>query len=226
MQIWHAPSSSYILTPKTFGKSLAAEQLPSALSRFFPFPSDRLQHLSPSPSTSSQPQPPSILKPYIDHRLSLEQIDRLLQILDNELAALEAVLRDLEARFIGASVLVVYEGETDHLSESLTRWDAGNRERRQQAIVSTSLAADLEDEMDEDDDDDDESLDLDGTQSDEREASHAPPLVLRMIDFAHTRLTPGEGRDEGVLQGIATVRDLVHSRRDAVTSALQGQTPG
>ena len=37
-----------------------------------------------------------------------------------------------------------------------------------------------------------------------------PPYIVQVIDFAHTRIVPGEGLDEGVLKGIDTALDLLN----------------
>ncbi|ETW85073.1 hypothetical protein HETIRDRAFT_25122, partial [Heterobasidion irregulare TC 32-1] len=39
-----------------------------------------------------------------------------------------------------------------------------------------------------------------------------PPYIVRLIDFAHTRLKPGEGPDLGVLQGVDTILRLLQGR--------------
>ena len=39
-----------------------------------------------------------------------------------------------------------------------------------------------------------------------------PPYIVKVIDFAHTRIVPGEGPDEGVLKGIDTTLDLLDQR--------------
>ena len=35
-----------------------------------------------------------------------------------------------------------------------------------------------------------------------------PPYIVQVIDFAHSRIVPGEGPDKGVLKGIDTILDL------------------
>ncbi len=40
----------------------------------------------------------------------------------------------------------------------------------------------------------------------------SPPWQIRVIDFAHTRLAPGEGPDEGYLKGLDTMIGLVKGR--------------
>lgn len=42
--------------------------------------------------------------------------------------------------------------------------------------------------------------------------SQRSPCVVKLIDFAHARLTPGEGPDMGVLQGIDTMLKLLDGR--------------
>lgn len=39
-----------------------------------------------------------------------------------------------------------------------------------------------------------------------------PPYVVKLVDFAHTRLAPGEGPDEGVLLGLDTMLKLLDGR--------------
>ncbi|KAG6901705.1 hypothetical protein C0995_008926 [Termitomyces sp. Mi166 len=47
---------------------------------------------------------------------------------------------------------------------------------------------------------------------DEEDNSIGPPYVVKLIDFAHTRLTPGQGPDEGVLLGMSTLLRLIDGR--------------
>ncbi|KAK8870115.1 hypothetical protein IAR55_000685 [Kwoniella newhampshirensis] len=279
-QTWHAPSSSYILTPKSFGKSISAAQLPSGIARFFPLPSDRLlslsNPLSPPPTSSTinsgalshslptvaeiptvpsstdssastaPPLPPTPITathtfttgPYTDHALSPELLLRILDLLIVEIDKLVVVLQHLEIRFVGGSVLVVYEGDPTRLASALERYDekraiaalkatseAENGPDRQRSAFSddgsNSSGSDDGFDSDEDDDeggveDDDDDISLDGTREDERRARRCPPLRIKMIDFAHTWLAEGEGPDQGVLTGLSTLRRLVEGRRREV----------
>ncbi|KIN95071.1 hypothetical protein M404DRAFT_166805 [Pisolithus tinctorius Marx 270] len=61
----------------------------------------------------------------------------------------------------------------------------------------------------EENDDDDEC-------EDEDENDDPRPFRLSLIDFAHTRLVPGQGPDTGVLLGIDTLIRLIRERRDVV----------
>ena len=58
-------------------------------------------------------------------------------------------------------------------------------------------------EEEEEEEDDDESDD---------EEKPGLPYVVKLIDFAHTRITPGRGPDEGVLFGLDTLLELIDGR--------------
>lgn len=157
-------------------------------------------------------------------------------MVDAELEQLENVISKLEARFIGASILIVYEGHAERLEDALDRWEA---KKAREALIAAEAPPPAQDSDDEDEfgDDDGSSIDSstssdddedDGAKADARRARRCPPMNLRMIDFAHTRLVEGEGADEGVLKGIRTLRGLVQNRAEQVrqkvyaTSSVQG----
>jgi 1D-myo-inositol-tetrakisphosphate 5-kinase/inositol-polyphosphate multikinase len=168
---------------------------------------------------------------YTSHAIPPRTLLRVLALVDHNLSELEAVLLRLEARFIGASVLIVYEGEPTRLESALDRWEA---KRAREALIAAAAPSE-EDESDEDDYDDideDENSSTssdddedDGAAADARRARRCPPVTLKMIDFAHTRLVEGEGPDEGVLMGVRTLRALVQGRAEAVRQEVykQGQ---
>lgn len=130
-------------------------------------------------------------------------------------------------RFVGASLLVVYEGDPARLEAALDREEAnaqgesGEREKGngERSMFSDDGSIDFSD-SDEDSDEDGEGYDsedeLDGKKKDERRARKCPALTLKMIDFAHTWLAQGEGPDEGVLKGLKTFRSLVEERLEEV----------
>ena len=157
--------------------------------------------------------------------MSAKTLLRVLSMVDHELEQLEAVLSKLEARFVGASILIVYEGDSERLEDALDRWEA---RRARQALLAAENPAPLEyDEDDEEEDeieedsstssDDDED---DGARADARKARRCPPMTLKLIDFAHTGLVEGEGPDEGVLKGVKTLRGLVKERSETVRAAV------
>lgn len=112
----------------------------------------------------------------------------ILTHLTKEIAALESVLEKEESRFYSSSILIVYEGDQEALNTALE----GETQRREALSNAPTTANTTEDS-----DDDDE------------EAQFPKTCELRMIDFAHSQWTPGNGPDENVLQGIRNVRKIV-----------------
>ncbi|KAG6871487.1 hypothetical protein C0993_003244, partial [Termitomyces sp. T159_Od127] len=114
-------------------------------------------------------------------------VDVLLPImrgLREDIAEIKDVYSRLEMRMVGGSLLIVYEADWTRAKEALQR---------------------LEEDDDEDDDEDDEDEEDDTKRI-------GPPYVVKLIDFAHTRLTPGKGPDEGVLLGMNTLLKLIDGR--------------
>lgn len=148
------------------------------------------------------------------------------------------VIAKLEIRFIGSSILIIYEGDETRLASALERYDAkppaSTVRHPRQGSNTESNDEDDEDEDEDDEADDEGDLDShdsstssdddedDGARADAGRARRCPPLSLRMIDFAHTRLTDGEGPDEGVLKGLETFRGLLRGRKQEVQSYLLG----
>lgn len=100
---------------------------------------------------------------------------------------------------IGGSLLIVYEADWTRAEQSLTAFN-------------------------EEDDEDDEDMDLDmEDDSDDEDESNSkrpgPPFVAKLIDFAHTRLAPGEGPDQGVLLGMDTVLKLLDARLTEISAS-------
>lgn len=254
-QTWHAPTQSYILTPKSFGKGIKASQLPSGMVRYFPLPTDHIPSLvtppSPAPTTSTsstfgnaqlappvpsapssaESKPPPLpltpltgnneAKEYAGHALPPKLLLRVLDIVDAELSKLETLLTGLEIRFVGASVLVVYEGDADRLAAALDRLDSRPPKFVSDEPEDDDDLMDLLEDEETDSEGSEESDDLDGPKADEREKRRCPPVVLKLIDFAHTWLEEGGGPDQGVLLGLKTLRGLIAGRRGEVQSAVK-----
>jgi 1D-myo-inositol-tetrakisphosphate 5-kinase/inositol-polyphosphate multikinase len=113
----------------------------------------------------------------------------ILHAIREDVADIREVFTTLEIRMVGGSLFIVYEADWARAEDGLQRlWlDEGDEEGEE------------EDEEDEDEDDDDDDR-------------PGPPFVVKIIDFAHTRLAPGEGADEGALLGIDTVLRLLDAR--------------
>lgn len=202
---WHAPSESYIASPRGYGSGLTEERLPEGFARFFPLPTDSVPFVSDEEGETRED--------YKDHAIPPHLSVRVLELLDDELAKLEEVLSKVQLRAVGGSVLIVYEGDAARLEQALERFAA-----RRVTLAAKSLAEGSdEDDVDELDEEEEESSsdedDDDGVKADERRAAKCPPLVVRLIDFAHTWLVEGEGPDEGVLLGLKTLRGLVQRRK-------------
>ena len=104
---------------------------------------------------------------------------------------------------VGASLLIIYEADWTRAEQSLT-----------------SFSEEEEDEKDIDDDIDDEDEDDDDDDEDESNSKRpGPPFIVRLIDFAHTRLAPGEGPDQSVLIGMDTILKLLDARLGEINAS-------
>ncbi|PPQ71698.1 hypothetical protein CVT24_007895 [Panaeolus cyanescens] len=118
--------------------------------------------------------------------LPLKSLLPILRAIRDEVAEIREAFANLELRMVGGSLLIVYEADWTRAEEGLKKFFEDEEE---------------EDEEDEDDDDDDDPTKRIG-----------PPFVVKLIDFAHTKLVPGAGPDEGVLKGMDTVLRLLDER--------------
>ncbi len=166
IQVYDNLTGKPVNTPKSYGKSIKPTELPEGIARFFPVGTSSATE--PSTEGSSSGLPASKLRPIVEGiRADIEEI--------------RDVLKDLEFRMVGGSLLIVYEADLDRAEEGL-KW------------------------LDEDEDDEDEEDEEDGKRK------SGPPYVVKVIDFAHTKATPGQGTDEGVLLGVDTVLKLLDGR--------------
>jgi 1D-myo-inositol-tetrakisphosphate 5-kinase/inositol-polyphosphate multikinase len=114
------------------------------------------------------------------------------------------LLSPIELRMIGCSLLIVYEGDWDR-AETGVQWLA-----EQAASMSSGEDRGKEEEIN-------ENTEMEGSEDEESEDDSSDegspsPCVVRLIDFAHTRLKPGEGPDVGVLRGLDTILSLLDGR--------------
>lgn len=161
-------------TPKAYGKSIKASDLPDGIARFFPVGTLPGQG---GDEASSNGLPLKILLP-------------ILRGIRENVAEIREAFSLLEMRMVGGSLLVVYEADSARAEEGL-------KQMEEDEVESDDAG---EDEEGEDDDDDDDAKRFES------------PYLVKLIDFAHTRLTPGKGFDEGVLLGIDTVLKLIDGR--------------
>lgn len=99
-----------------------------------------------------------------------------------DVAEIRDACTSIEMRMVGGSLLIIYEADWARAEESLK-----------------CLDFDDDDESDEDDD---------ASDSDRP----GPPYTVKLIDFAHTHMAPGQGSDNGVLLGLDTVLKLLDER--------------
>lgn len=198
MQVYANDSLDPITIPKSYGRSITKEQLPESIEMFFPVSS--VPCPTPRVSESHRGLPPP-------------QLHHVLTTLEANLEELKTAISNIEMRMVGGSILIVYEGDWERASKTL----------------STPSGALTTEEEDSDDDEVEVEIDENGQivlesipdeVMDEEEEHQAPLCSLSLIDFAHTRLTEGQGADEGVLKGIQTVIDLVRQRREDVAAML------
>lgn len=109
-----------------------------------------------------------------------EQERGLARRIRQEIEDLQHILENTESRMIGASILMVYEGDEAALQQAIE--------------LETSRGAEAKDGQEAEDEDDD------GDSLDEDEGPHVCRVVL--IDFAHSTIVKGQGRDENVLKGV------------------------
>ncbi|WWC73325.1 uncharacterized protein I206_107292 [Kwoniella pini CBS 10737] len=261
---WHEPTQSYIVTPKSFGKTISVSQLPEGMKRFFPLPNDVVPSLVSASPTKSQSEleiipektgvslesgiPPTPItasnapssesassenKPqeYTNHTIRPDCMIKVLDLILEEIDKLFSVLSELEIRFVGASLLIVYEGDSSKLPKSLEKLEKkkalnllkANKINEQRSafsddgsIYSSSNDSDFEDDF-ENEEGDDEILNED--EEENKIKLECSPIKLKLIDFAHTWLTPEEGPDQGVLLGLQTLKSLIEGRKDQIESA-------
>ncbi|KAG2363064.1 hypothetical protein BDR07DRAFT_957941 [Suillus spraguei] len=114
-RVYGNDSPNPILTPKSYGKSIKKEQLPDGIEMFFPVSSAPYPP-SPNPietseSDVSQPQPG--LPPVLLHCV--------LTRLQADLEELKVTVSNVEMRMVGASILIVYEGDWERASRHFPR---------------------------------------------------------------------------------------------------------
>ncbi|KAG8753611.1 hypothetical protein FRC11_007269 [Ceratobasidium sp. 423] len=156
--VFDPASQTYTVTPKEYGKSIKAEQLPEGIARFFP------------------------------ETVPREALLRVLGLVHDKLVEIQQALAETEIRMIAGSALIVWEGDPKALEHAIQALDQGR------------------DVLEESDDEDDS----DGLGGGVRKPG--PVCVVKLIDFAHTRLVPGQGPDDSSMLGMGTTIKLLEGR--------------
>ena len=202
-------------TPKAYGKSLAPADLPAGIAKFFPIAAPAHVAASASDSTPAAPSPsrfpsPSDAPPPT-MGLPARTLLPILSAIARDVRAVRVALAGIEMRMVGGSLLVVYEAEWARAAAGV-EWLAAHPD---------GVEEDEDDDEDDEDEEEDQDEDEDEDEDEEGVQKPGPPYIVRLIDFAHTRLKPGEGPDAGVLQGVDTILGLLQGRLAEVQAAAE-----
>lgn len=108
---------------------------------------------------------------------------------------------------VGGSALIIYEGDIETVKTALA---AGDRPTEViDDVVDSTTTEDL--------------IDGEGIVKHTQRAV-IPAYKVKMIDFAHTKMVPGEGKDEGVLLGLSNVIKNLQGRIRDVEAIIAGST--
>ncbi|KAI0317385.1 inositol polyphosphate kinase-domain-containing protein [Amylostereum chailletii] len=187
-QVYDNTTAQPVTTPKSYGKTIAAADLPDGVARFFP--------VAPAPATLSPDAP--------NRGLPARLLLPILAAIKDEIEDISDALSGVELRMVGGSLLVLYEADWARAEGGL-RW----------------LEKHAGDEEGEEDDEEEGEEEGEGG-----EKKPGPPFVVKLIDFAHTRLKPGSGPDEGVLKDIETFLQLLEGRIEQVKKAVAASSEG
>ncbi|KAI0695079.1 SAICAR synthase-like protein [Cerioporus squamosus] len=194
-QVYDLASGNAVNTPKSYGKSIKASDLPDGMARFFPLASDTPP--APATSTSSAGGDSEDAPPSQGTGLPADILLPVLESLREDVAEIRATLADVHMRMVGGSLLIIYEADWERAREGL-KW--------------------LE-EADEENDDEEDEEEEEENEEGSGKTRVGPPYLVKLIDFAHTKIVRGIGPDEGVLKGVDTVLGLLDRRIEEVKAA-------
>ncbi|KAG8778539.1 hypothetical protein FRC12_024930 [Ceratobasidium sp. 428] len=118
-----------------------------------------------------------------------EHLLKVLGAVHSKLLEIQHALAETEIRMVGGSVLIVWEGDPTALARAIETAESGR------------------DVLQESDDEGEDEEELD-----ESARKPGPVCVVKLIDFAHTQLVPGEGPDGGVMMGLGVTIKLLEGR--------------
>ncbi|KAF9653875.1 SAICAR synthase-like protein [Thelephora ganbajun] len=152
-QVHDTATGQAVNTPKSYGRSIKASDLPDGIARFFPIHSEQ--------STQGLPK---------------EQLLPVIKAVRKRVASIRDTFARLEIRMVGGSFLIIYEGDIERVKQGI-------------ALKEDSVE-----------------------EEEEENTKPGPPYLVKLIDFAHTKVVDGEGPDEGVLLGMDTTLKLLDGR--------------
>ncbi|KAG8954015.1 hypothetical protein FRC04_000999 [Tulasnella sp. 424] len=196
-KVWNPSNNEYEQTPKSWGKPITVSQLPEGMVKFFP-------------STAVK-----------DRRLLLAVIDGII----GEVQEIKEIFEKVEMRMVGGSLLIVWDGDEEALKVSLSATEevpegtsvSGKRKTEAAAAVPAAAERALNEVPMEvtggGKGAEEESAETSSSLSTSSSNKISLGYAVKVIDFAHTRLAPGEGPDKGVLLGIETTLKLLEGRK-------------
>ncbi|KAI0373134.1 SAICAR synthase-like protein [Pilatotrama ljubarskyi] len=193
-QVYDLATGKAVNTPKSYGKSITAAELPDGMARFFPIAPDAPAPEAVAPGAAANDAEGD--RPTQGTGLPADVLAPILESLREDIAEIRAALAEVHMRMVGGSLLIVYEADWEKARAGLQWLEEGGDE-------------------DEDEDEDDE----DEEEEEEGKKRVGPPYVVKLIDFAHTKIVPGAGPDDGVLKGVDTVLRLLDGRIEQVKAA-------
>ncbi|KAF1821391.1 SAICAR synthase-like protein [Dissoconium aciculare CBS 342.82] len=182
MKVWNADIGEYAIYDKFYGRQFSKEDVGRGFETFF-------ESLLPSSLSGSEKEEGAGEKKKKE-KISARDARSLLELFLAEITNARAVLSRSESRMYGASVLIVYEGDPEALSELLGGGGRDTSSLKQKEPVS-KVEVGGEEEYEEEEEEEEE----------ERKVAYR----VKMIDFAHAEWTPGQGRDENVVTGLENV---------------------
>lgn len=187
-----------IITTKLYGKSLKKEQLPEGMRRVFPVlgepvpiailgptsaagsasssgSSTPFEAYTSSTASSNVPYPDSAIKqPRTDLGLPPDLLLPILRSIHTSLTHLHSIMKGVELRMVGGSLLVVWEGDEQRAREGV-EW---MKEREIKITERIRQGADVEGNEDDDseyiDSDDDDEGDTSSDEDEENVSAHEP----------------------------------------------------
>lgn len=166
LQVYDTVTGQAVNTPRSYGVSIKAPDLPDGIAKFFPVHSEQL--------TQGLPR---------------EQLLPVIEEIRKRVAAIRDAFAQLEIRMAGGSFLIIYEGDLERAKQGIVLLEEGDQEEEE-----------------------DSEGDSEGEDEDEGDTKPGLPCLVKLIDFAHTKVVTGQGPDEGVLLGIDTTLRLLDGR--------------
>ncbi|KAL7282892.1 hypothetical protein ACG7TL_002307 [Trametes sanguinea] len=117
-QVYDLVNDKPINTPKSYGKSITASDLPDGIARFFPI-------ASASAATTAGPSAPADAASAQGTGLPADVLAPLLETLREDIAEIRDALADAELRMVGASLLIVYEADWERARAGLQWLEEG-----------------------------------------------------------------------------------------------------